>query len=236
MWRVIVLLLCSWVGLASAESSTFDQNTNVLTIPSLQIGNGYYSNTRLQLSPSGQWSVLEFGAPTSAITPLSVTPASFSARVGDELAVSITGGTPPYSVIATSSNIYLTGITHGTRSAMASVFVLRSGSATIVVTDSASNQASSTLTTMGSEPPSVSPASAAVRTGSGVTLFISGGTPPYSVNSTNTHVVRLDNISQANPMVASAVVTLYTIGEGAATILISDAYGAHSSMTITTTR
>lgn len=115
-------------------------------------------------------------------------------------------------------------------------FVLRSGGAVIVVTDSASNQVSSTLTTTGSEPPSVSPASATVRTGTGATLFVSGGWPPYSVHSSNTYVARLDNVSQPNPAVASAVVSLYTIGEGTATILISDAYGGRTSMTITTTR
>ena len=236
MLRTAILFLCVWANLAMAGNDVYDPHTGILSIPSLQIGETFYANTRLQLSPSGQWSLIEVGAQADSAVPLSIMPTSFSAGVGDQLTVSITGGTPPYYVVSSSSNAFVSHVSQSGGFAAATLLAARAGNAVVVVTDSAGHQVSSSLTISGSVPPSVSPSSAAVRTGMGVTIFIAGGWPPYSVSSSNAYVARVDNVTWSNRSVASAVASLYTIGEGSATILISDSIGAMTSMTITATR
>lgn len=237
MLRAAILFFCIWANLAIAGNDVYDPHTGILSIPSLQIGETFYANTRLQLSPSGQWSLIEVGAQADSAVPLSIMPTSFSAGVGDQLTVSITGGTPPYYVVSSSSNAFVSHVSQSGGFAAATLLAARAGNAVVVVTDSAGQQVSSSLTiSAGSSPLYVSPSNAAVRTGTGVTIFISGGWPPYSVNSSNTHVARVDSVTWSNRAVASAMSTLYTIGEGSATILISDSIGAMTSMTITATR
>lgn len=408
MLRAFILLLCLWATPSFSGNDIYDPHTGILTIPSLQIGEAFYANTRLQLSPSGQWSVLGVGASNIAApatyrqvssntyplsttvpnwtapgtgemfqldngqwwiaqddgcrnyitsgslgvviellpdgryrmrlasssasciitqysaaasaNPLAVLPATIAANIGDQLTLSIAGGTPSYSVVSSSSNASVTRVTQtsGSAAATAVITAANQGTAMIVVTDSAGNQVSSTLTIAtssiplaltpasistsvgnrttatisGGRPPYsvvsssanvsvvqtipgahsttlilealgvgdasimifdstggqvngqvsvttqalvVTPSSVSVRTGTNVSINISGGLPPYSVNSSNTHVARLDSVAQ-HPTLASADIKLYTIGEGASTIMISDSSGRQASMTITTTR
>lgn len=245
MLRVIVLLLCSWIGLAGAESSTFDQDTNVLTIPSLQIGSSYYSNTRLQLHPSGQWSLIGYssysvGPPDSLSTgtPLSALPASISVTSGEQISLNITGGTPPYTVVSTSPVVAVASVARISAStSLATLYAYGEGSSAIIVTDNSGNQATSqvTVSPIQLNPFVTSPAAASVLTGTTVTISISGGLPPYSVISSNTHVARVDGVSQVSGR-DRATATLYTIGAGTTTVMVSDSNTGMTSMTITATR
>lgn len=259
MMRIAAFLLFLWVNHVLADVSVFNSATNTLTIPTLQIGTTYYSDTQLLLPPSGQWSVLSIGASsttstgstasnataalncTAATATVSISPTSIKSGPSEHIYFGIGGGKPPYLVVSSRSSVAtLVGSIPQSCDyyAQAHFFTQSVGETDIIVYDAAGNMASAKLNQSGVAVNtfSISPTNVSANTGETIKINIVGGWPPYQVSSSRSFVAWTEsgtyNSTASAGNAPSAEATIHTRSKGTATITVSDAGGGQLSVTV----
>lgn len=234
-----------WLAAASAwATDVFDPKSNVLSIPSLQIGSTIYENARLLLNPSGQWNVLSLGsqradatssstttsATTTTTSALKVTPSTIEVMSGEDIRVVATGGTPPYKFSPSRSIIAQVSQT----GSIAVFAVYGVGSVDITVSDAAGNVTTCTVKITSDLQMNQTSISGVV--GEQLTVFFSNGVPPYTVGTSNSSIATAGEVTYHAPLQGSA--TIYTYRAGTATIVVHDAFGnlKSTALTVTNTR
>ncbi len=256
MMRKTAFLLFLWISHAMADVPTFNSNTSTLTIPTLQIGATYYSDTKLLLPPNGQWSVASIGtastvntasATTAALncsasaTALSISPATIEAGPNEQINFGIGGGRPPYQVTSSRSTVAtISGSIPQscTPYAEAHINTHGVGSSEIIVYDMAGNKASATIKQSGLPVNAfaISPTSVSAATGETIKINIVGGWPPYQVSSSRSFVAWVEsgtyNSASSPGNAYRAEATIHTRSKGTATITVSDAGGGQLSVAV----
>lgn len=237
MKRIFIFAGLLWALAASTvRADVFDPATNVLTIPNLQIGTSAYENTRLLLSPGGQWSVLSLGTAratttdtgsgtTTTASTLKVSPTSIDAEVGEEVAVTAAGGIPPYAFVAARS-ILAQSYKAGNVAKFVSYGV---GASDIIITDAVGNQVTVRVTV--TTKLFATPTTLTGVVGEQLTIHFGNGVPPYRVGTTNSAIAKAGEVTYHAPLQGSA--TIYTYRAGTATIMVHDDYGNLVSTTLT---
>lgn len=234
---ILVALLIS--AAVRAQIPSFDTQTNILTLPTLQVGSEtFYADVQLALPPAGAWSLLSLGAgsaPTNiefAVQPTELTGATNQ----QQLVFVVVGGVPPYQAVSTNPGIFtIASLSHTTGLARASgVLQLTgaAGTASAVVTDAAGGilVIPASIAAPATEPVlaaslAASPASIAGGYGDAITLIVAGGTPPYNVEPSNRAVI-MKLSQEENPLAVSATIKLYITGmTGSCFINVADAAG-----------
>ncbi len=176
-------------------------------------------------------------APTTPTTPTATplyvaAPAAVSLEVAAASSYGISGGTAPYAV--SSSNVSVAKVIGS--AASFSVTAVKAGTAQVVIFDSTGQSASVNVTVgAGSNTPSsvtlFTTAAGAVTLASGAAASdysVGGGTPPYSVSSSDASVVTA-SLSAATNLRMTSVAT------GSATIVVTDAVGATVEIAVSVT-
>jgi len=254
--RKAAFLLFLLTSHAMADVAVFNSGASTLTIPTLQIGTTYYSDTKLLLPPSGQWSVVSVGTASSvstASTPaalsctastiaLSISPAAINAGPGEQVRFGIGGGKPPYLVISSRPTVAtpVGSILQSCEYYAQALFNANSvGESEIIVYDALGNTASAKVNQSGLPVNafSISPTSVTARTGETIKINIVGGWPPYQVSSSRSFVAWTESgtYNSVSPpgSADSAEATIHTRSQGVATITVSDAGGGQLSVTVT---
>ena len=151
-----------------------------------------------------------------------------SIQPGATRTLSISGGQAPFSATSLSPNIAtvtvsgttltITGVSEGSNAEI-KVFDSRAVTQSVLVTVAAPIPSASGLAFTSNMPSNLT-----LRPRNSVTYTLGGGTPPYSVTSSNTAIV--------NPMVRGAALILSTGLAGNATVTVTDAAGATLSQRI----
>lgn len=257
MMRKAAFLLFLWTSHAMADVAVFNSSASTLTIPTLQIGTTYYSDTKLLLPPSGQWSVVSVGASssvsTASATPaalnctastaaVTISPAIINAGPGEQVRFGVGGGKPPYLVISSRPSVAtpIGSISQSCDYYAQALFTANSiGESEIVVYDALGNKASAKVNQSGIAVNtfSISPTSVTARTGETIKINIVGGWPPYQVSSSRSFVAWTEsgtyNSVSPSGNAPSAEATIHTRSQGVATITVSDAGGGQLSVAVT---
>lgn len=154
--------------------------------------------------------------PVTTPVPVSVTPATGSATVGNTIQFQATGGTPPYTWSVTNTAV-------GTVNATSGLFTAAlAGSTSVVARDSVGVQGQATATvTAAPAALELSPRTSQVATRQSLQLTASGGTPPYRWSSNNTAVATVNSTGLVSGVSA-----------GSATVSVTDSLGAVQSTVI----
>jgi len=155
----------------------------------------------------------------TAPTPLSVDPTALSLAPGDDGAITVTGGTSPYSVSSSSSPVATATVSGNT----VTVTAVADGTATITITDNVGS--SETVSVAVQTALSVLPDTFTLSIGELGTATVSGGTSPYSVSTSNASV--------ATASIATSTITITGVAAGTATITVSDSAGGSDTISIT---
>lgn len=135
----------------------------------------------------------------------------------------IRGGVAPYTVASSNPAVLGVALTGNSLT----VTGLAAGSATVSIFDSAGGTLSLPVTVSASSGQALfttAPSSVTVATGTGASYSIGGGTPPYTVTSSNTGV--------ATGSVNGTTLTISGLTPGSATMVIRDAAGSTTSFTV----
>lgn len=171
---------------------------------------------------------------TVSTVALAIEPAEMNALFGEQLVFGVGGGAAPYQVSSSNPGLVkVVAVTHDSASARAVItaeVVGTVGSAEIDVVDATGKLVKSTVTV---SPGPVStnelqalPGEIATWQGQRLTLSISGGTPPYQVQSDNASLVAIRGVTQ-DADVARAVVVADVLGAfGSVSIVVVDGAGA----------
>lgn len=167
-------------------------------------------------------------------TPLSLAPVTGSVTVNQTLNLTASGGTPPY--IWSTSNATIASITPGANSSTAVLRGLSAGSVTVSVRDSAASPASVSSGNISVAAAATTPAALSVNTpttlisvGVPVALSVSGGTPPYTWNSSVPGVLTL-------PTTTGSTVNAVGQSAGSGTVTVRDSLGATGTTALITVR
>ncbi len=161
---------------------------------------------------------LHIAAPSSVTVPAGVVPATYV----------IVGGSPAY-IVQSSNTAVATATVAGS---LLSINALTVGSATVTVFDATGAQASLTVAVSSSTGAAltVSPNGATGSVGDVLTFVLRGGSPAYTVTSTNANIASLSSNTVATSG-ASFTATLRDVGD--TVITVSDAQNQVQSFTIT---
>jgi hypothetical protein len=136
----------------------------------------------------------------------------------------LSGGVAPYSVVSSNPTV-LAATVSGSRVTLTG---LTAGTANVVLSDNVGTTLTVPITVSSSAGPALfttAPSALTVTRGTTPSYSIGGGIGPYTVTSSNTGVL--------NATVVGNTLTLSTVGNGAATLLVRDA--ANSTVTIAAT-
>jgi hypothetical protein len=163
-------------------------------------------------------------APAQALT--STVPSGLVIAVGAANAqgFNLSGGVAPYSVVSSNPTV-LAATVSGSRVTLTG---LTAGTANVVLSDNVGTTLTVPITVSSSAGPALfttAPSALTVTRGTTPSYSIGGGIGPYTVTSSNTGVL--------NATVVGNTLTLSTVGNGAATLLVRDA--ANSTVTIAAT-
>jgi hypothetical protein len=168
-------------------------------------------------------------APTGQ--PLVLSPAVASIAVGMNAVIEVSGGTPPYAVLSSSSGIAsVSPSSVATSGGNFTVNGVSAGSITATITDATGAQTTGTYTITTSNPAvlTVTPTAQTI-TGGGKTVnfVITGGLAPYNLVSSQPSVATVPATSTGN-------FSATTVNSGVTTIVITDASGAvvNASLTV----
>ncbi len=135
---------------------------------------------------------------------------------------SISGGTTPYAVTTSDASV----VSVSSTAANFTVTAVQVGSAQVVVTDAAGSRLQVGFTVASATPLFVSSAaSVSLAVGTGQVYEVGGGTPGYTVSSSNTSVVTAS--------LSGTRLTLNALSTGTATVVVRDAAGATQSVAVT---
>ncbi len=157
----------------------------------------------------------------TAPAPLSVDPTALSLVPGDDGAITVTGGTAPYSAGSSNESAATESVSGNT----VTVTAVADGTADITITDNAGS--SETVSVTVQTVLSVQPDTFTLSVGELGTATVSGGTGPYSVSSGNESV--------ATASIATSTVTITAVAAGTATITVSDNAGDSETISVTVT-
>lgn len=204
--------------------ATVSMQGNTLRIQALVIG-----NTSIQVFDAANNKVEKSVSVLDAVGPALFTtaPSALTRLPGTNSTFSVGGGLPPYTVSSSHSTV-MTGVITGNT---LTISALSDGNAELIVKDAAGNFVSIAGTVpAGAVVPlfTNAPSSLALLSGGGSRDFtIGGGKAPYSVQSSNTASVQTS--------VAGAALTVTPVGDGSATIAITDAAGTQKTFVVTVT-
>lgn len=239
-----------------ADVAVFNSSASTLTIPTLQIGTTYYSDTKLLLPPGGQWSVVSVGPSstvstasatpaalscTASTTAVSISPAAIKAGPGEQIRFGIGGGKPPYLVISSRPSVAtpIGSIPQSCEYFAQALFNANSvGESDIIVYDALGNMASAKVNQTGLPVNTfaISPTNVTARTGETIKINIVGGWPPYQVSSSRSFVAWTESgtYNSVSPpgSAAGAEATIHTRSQGTATITVTDAGGGQLSVAV----
>ena len=177
-------------------------------------------------------------------TPFSMSPATITAKISEQLTLALGGGTPPYSVISSRNGIASVGpIVAGTNPCQASVVVsaLATGTVQLIAVDSLGERVSTNITVSIDDvqisPFTVSPTTVTAGVGEAIRVNIVGGKPPYHLSSSRDFVAGPDS-GTYSPVttpgnVPQAEAVIQTHNPGTATITLSDESGKQATVTVT---
>jgi len=159
----------------------------------------------------------------NAAAPLAVTaPEALIVAPGSSGAYQVSGGVPPYQATSSNSAVATVALT-GTALTISAVLP---GQAQINVRDSANALRVVSLTVAPAQSLFVSaPSGVSMSSGTSATYSVGGGTPGYSVSSSNTAVVTAS--------LSGTTLTLNALSTGTATVVVRDAAGATQSVAVT---
>ena len=160
-------------------------------------------------------------------------PAAVTLSTGTTVQYTIGGGVSPYTVV--SSNAAVAAIPGGpTTTSSFSVQALTPGAANVVISDAVGAKLAPIAVTVSPQAVvalSVSPNNATGAVGDTLSFQISGGTPSYTVTSTNTSIAAI-----TSPPNAAGIFTVRLANAGQTTVNIVDTQGAVTSMVLTVTQ
>ena len=158
-----------------------------------------------------------------AAVPLAVTaPETLSLVPGASGAYQVSGGVSPYQATSTNSAVATVALSDSTFT----ITAVLPGQAQIAVRDASGAQRTIALTVAPTQSLFVSaPAGVSMSSGTSATYTVGGGTPGYSVSSSNTAVVTAS--------LSGTTLTLNALSTGTATVVVRDAAGATQSVTVT---
>ncbi len=163
------------------------------------------------------------GLPSGTVNPITTSaPPSLAVVLGGTQAFTITGGKSPYRISSSNVNI-AQGLISGSNF---SISGLASGTATVVITDSA-QQTASIAVTVGPvlDLYSDAPSTINMSPGTAITYTVGGGAPVYSVNSTDNRIATASMTGTKLTITARAV--------GVATVTVRDNEGKTIPYTVT---
>lgn len=165
------------------------------------------------------------GAPNNQFAPLTLSPNNLVIVSGVTSALTVTGGTAPYTAVSNNPGVLpVTGqpIT-GNTIALTATTITASTNVTITATDAQGKTVSATVTVQPApQPPSlaVAPATLVAYSGFPATLIISGGTPPYTAASSNQAILPVPHSVAGNTIV---LMPANVLAETSITITVQDA-------------
>jgi hypothetical protein len=165
------------------------------------------------------------GSGGSAVALFTTSPGTITLAVGASVSYTISGGTPAYAVsssnlavakIGISGNSFtITGVTAGTTQIV--IFDSVGASTGVVVAVGSGGSAVALFTT--------APSSITAAVGATITYTISGGTPAYTVSSSNQGVATVG--------ISGASFSISGVAAGTAQIVVRDAVGASVTISLT---
>jgi hypothetical protein len=210
-------------GVATATISS----GSTITVTAAAVG--YTSFTvKDNSSPLAKYARLDVNVSPQATT-MYLSPSSLNLTVGGYGTSTIYGGTSPYSMYSNSnSSVASATLLSGGGYMYLSVNALSSGSTTITIRDNSPTMQFTTLTVTVSGSSSgltATPSSAAVAVGYSTQVTVSGGTSPYSIQTS-------PNIYIATATISSSTVTITGVASGTTQVVVKDNSSPAKTVTI----
>lgn len=171
---------------------------------------------------------------------LEIQPAKLNALPGEQLMFGIGGGAAPYQVSSSNPGLVrIVSVTHDASSARAIIaaeVVGMVGSAEIDAVD-ATGKLVKSVVTVSTGPVSENdlkalPSEISTQQGQRLTLSISGGTPPYQVQSDNASLVAIRSVTHDTTVARAVVIADVPGAFGAASIVVVDSAGATAIVSV----
>lgn len=203
------------LGLVSANINQSVLNISAISAGTVSVVVSDANGTRLTIG-------VTVPQPTALFTTAQ---SSITLATGLVSTYSVSGGTPPYRVSSNNTDVTLATVS-GSNGQFLDIKAVAAGSASVQIVDA--KGAAVTISVTVPAPASLfttAPATLTLVPGASAEYLITGGTAPYTANSSNAVVV--------GAVVAGSKLTIAGVSGGSAPIIISDAKGAFISVTVT---
>ena len=212
----------------AAGSSNATVATATISGTSLTIAGGAVgSATVMVVDSTGTKIELALTVSTSTPAPAlrTTAPSAITLSLGSTNAFVVSGGTAPYSASSSNTGVVAAAVNSTTLNTIG----VAAGTAQVLVTDSVGAQVAIAVTVGATAvTPLYTSANSAVTLvvgASDASYAIGGGTPPYSVSSSN--------VAVASSLVSGSVLTLKALSAGTSTTVVLDSTGARIELAIT---